>query len=79
MLISFETKKRDYIFLINNSPCGTKKRSMKAHLSKVQESLLQIFDSPDAIEDRDRVSLITFAGKSSRRIFSLVEKRQNFT
>lgn len=77
LLESFEHKNRDYIFLINGSSSG-KNRGMTSHMETVRNTLWQVFDNTNAIENSDRISLITFTS-SSKRIFSLVERETNFT
>ena len=48
------------------------------HMNRVKLSLKKILDNSEgAVESKDRISLISFA-KNVRRIFTLVEKDQNF-
>lgn len=73
---SFKHVNREFIFLVNQS--DRQGSSMTEHIKRVRLTLLQIMtESEDAIESKDRISLITFA-KNLRRIYTLVEKRQNF-
>jgi hypothetical protein len=73
---SFKHVNREFLFLVNQS--DRQGSSMTEHIKRVRLTLLQIMtESEDAIESKDRISLITFA-KNLRRIYTLVEKRQNF-
>ena len=77
LLESFDHKNRDYIFLINGS-CDGKYKGMTSYMETVRKSLTQVFDNKNAIENSDRISLITYTN-SSKVIFSLVERETNFT
>jgi hypothetical protein len=45
---------------------------------EIWKSLQLVFDNQDGhVENKDRISLISFA-KNSRRLYSLVEKQKNF-
>lgn len=66
---SFDYKNKDFVFLVNIE------KSMQRSLDKVRKDLQQIFEK--GLEDRDRISLITFS-KNCRRMFSLVQKERNF-
>jgi uncharacterized protein YjiK len=57
------------VFLVNVE------ESMRDHLDKIQQHLHQIFET--GLEDRDRISLITYS-RNCRRLFSLIEKDRNF-
>lgn len=73
---SFKHVNRDFIFLVNQSNSGA--RSMSEHMKRIRLTLKQVLNNEEnGIERKDRISLITFA-KNLRRIFTLVEKEQNF-
>jgi Mg-chelatase subunit ChlD len=51
---------------------------MVPYMARISDALNSLMDNKTGqIEDSDRIALITFA-KNSNRVFSLVEKNQNF-